>query len=278
MIGIILITIGSFFREISDSIGKTEVKHHKESLFTMAFLNLIWAAIFFIIICVIKNDAFIFNLASWPTFTIRAFLEIVQTYISVLAIVKANRSTYGFVRTITIPLLLLVDFTLGYKIGFFPIIGMLIIMFTILILFLNDGFSKKGVGFVVFSAVNAVATISLFKYDITYYNSVVAEQLFMTVILLIFFIFFALIKGHENPFIFLKQPIFFLQSFSFGIGGVIQSFAYNYGAASIINAAERSLSIFWSLVSGKVYFAEKNMILKFIIFILLLAGLILFAL
>lgn len=278
MLGILLISIGTFFKEISDSIGKFKVNNHEESKFTMAFLSLFWGAIFFALISVFKNDGFIFKLASLPTFSIRAFLELIQTYISVLAIAKADRSTYSFIRTTTIPLLLIVDLFLGYKITYLPIVGMLIIIITLVILFLNKGIKKRGLGFVIFSAVNAVITISLFKYNITHFNSIAAEQLLITLILLIFFIFFSLFKAHENPFMFLKQPVFFLQSFSVGIAGVIESFSYNYGAASIITAAKRSSAIFWSLISGKVYFKENKFILKFIIFILLLSGLVLLSL
>lgn len=278
MFGTILIFIGTFFEEISDSIGKNQVNARKESASTMAFLSLFWGAVFFTLISIFQNDGFVFKLASLPTFSVRAFLEIIQTYVSILAVVRADRSTYGFVRTITIPLLLMVDFALGYKIGFLPITGILITIIALLIIFLNKGIKKNGIGLVVFSAVNAVATISLFKYDITHFNSIAAEQLFINLILLLFFIVLAIIGARENPLTFLKKPIFFLQSFSVGMGGVIESFGYNYGAASIMTAAKRSSAIFWSLLSGKVYFKEKNAILKFVIFILLLIGLALLSL
>lgn len=278
MIGIILISIGTFFGEISDSIGKLKVTNHEESKFTMAFLSLFWGAIIFILIGVFKSDELIFKLASLPTFSLRAVLEIIQTYISVSAIVRADRSTFNFVRTITIPLLLIVDLSLGYKISFLPITGVFVIITALLILFLNKGVKKNGIGLVVFSAINAVVTISLFKYDITHFNSVVAEQLLITLILLISFTFFSLFKARENPFLFLKQPVFFLQSFSVGISSVIESFAFNYGTASVMTAAKRSSAIFWSLLSGKVYFEEARVILKFAIFILLLIGLVLLSL
>jgi len=275
MIGIILISIGTFFREISDSIGKFKVNNHEESNFTMAFLSLFWGAIFFTLVSIFKNDGFVFKFASLPTFSIRAVLEIIQTYITVLAIVGADRSTYSFVRTITIPLLLVVDLLLGYKVGLLPVVGVFIILVALMMLFLNEGVKKNGIGFVIFSAINAVATISLFKYDITHFNSIAAEQLLITLILLTFFMVLSLFKARENPFVFLKQPVFFLQSFSVGIGEVIGSFGYNYGAASIMTAAKRSTAILWSLLSGKIYFNESELILKFAIFISLLSGLVL---
>jgi hypothetical protein len=83
-----------------------------------------------------------------------------------------------------------------------------------------------------------------------------------------------LVKAKENPFIFLTKKIFFLQSLGVGMGGVIGSFGYNLGAASIMTAATRSSAIFWSILSGKSYFKEKHVIFKFFIFSLLFFGLI----
>jgi len=273
MFGTILIAIGTFFEEISDSIGKVKVTNHEESKFTMAFLTLFWGAILFALISIFKHDAFIFKLASLPTFFVRVIFELIQMYTAILAIVVADRSTFSFGRTLTIPLLLIVDAVLGYKIGILPIAGIAIIMITLLILFSKKSKKQSGIGWVIISAIGAVGTISLFKYDITHYNSIVAEQLIMTLILLLFSIFFAFVKAKENPFKFLKKPIFFFQSLSTGLGGIIVSFSYNYGAASIITAAKRGCSILWALLSGKIYFKEKNIILKIAIFILLLTGL-----
>jgi len=144
-------------------------------------------------------------------------------------------------------------------------------------LFSRHEVKKMGSGFIIFSAINAVFTISLYKYNITHFNSVVVEQLLMYVILLIAFFFIALVGAKENPFIFLTRPVFLLQSFSVGLGGMIESFAFNYGAASLIIAAKRSASIFWTLLSGKHCFNEKNIVFKIIITVLLIIGLIFLA-
>ena len=274
MLGIILVSIGTLFEELSDSIGKRKVTSHEESPYTMAFLSLFWGTVCFVIISVVKNDLFIFKLESLPTFLVRVVFEIIQLYVSVLAIAQADRTTFCFLRTLTIPLLLLADLFLGYKLGLFGIVGISVITLTILLLFSRHEIKKKGSGFVIFSAINAVFTISLFKYNITNFNSVVAEQLFMYLILLVTFFFIALVKVKENPFIFLTKPIFLLQSLSVGLGGMIESFAYNYGAASLIIAAKRSSAIFWSLLSGKQYFKEKNIVFKILITILLVLGLV----
>ena len=114
MIGLILVSIGTFLDEISTLIGKTEVQNKRESVYSMAFLCLIWGTLWFLLIILYKGQ-FIFSAASLPTVIIRILTEIVLVYVTTLAIVKADRSTFGFVRTGTIPLLLFADLWLGYR-------------------------------------------------------------------------------------------------------------------------------------------------------------------
>ncbi|OGY51191.1 MAG: hypothetical protein A2951_00780 [Candidatus Buchananbacteria bacterium RIFCSPLOWO2_01_FULL_56_15] len=277
MFGVILVTIGTFFQEISDSIGKYKVENQEESPFAMGFLSLFWGTILFALISLVNRDAFVFSLNSLPTFSVRLILEIVQLYVTVFAIIKADRTTFNFVRTITIPLLLLADLTLGYHIGFPARVGMSVIVFTLLVLFSTRSIKKEGIGLVAFTAVNAVITLSLFKYDITHFNSVAAEQLLIYFVLLVCFFILATFRAKENLFVFLTKPIFLLQSASTGFGGVIESFGFNFGAASVMVAAKRSSAIFWSLIAGKTFFREKHMVFKFLVFFVLLIGLVLLA-
>jgi hypothetical protein len=195
-------------------------------------------------------------------------------YFSIFAIIKADRSTFNFIRTGTIPLLLIIDLFLGYSIWLSPIIGIIIITITLCILWFRKELNKKGIGRVIACTVNAALTISLFKYDISHFNSIAAEQLFINIILLISFFIFDRIKFRENPILFLKKRIFLWQSLAVWIGGVIESFAYNYGAASIITTAKRWLAILWSIITGKMYFKEKHIVFKILILIPLLVGVI----
>ncbi|HEX8994300.1 MAG TPA: hypothetical protein VF803_03550 [Candidatus Paceibacterota bacterium] len=277
MLGVILISIGTFFEEVSDSIGKYKAQKLEEGAYVMAFLSLFWGTILFVVISALQRGAFVFSEASLPTLSVRAVLEIIQSYVSARAVIEANRSTYGFVRTLTIPLLLLTDLFLGYGIHLGAAIGIVLIVAALLIAFSNHGIEKQGLGFVLFSAVNAVLTISLFKYDIAHFNSVVAEQLIINVILLISFSLLVLAQEKKNPFMLLANLTFSLQSAATGIGGVIESFGYNYGAASIMTAAKRSSAIFWSILSGKTYFKEKNIFFKLFVSALMLVGLVLLA-
>lgn len=277
MIGVILTSIGTFFEEISLSIGKVKMNNREESPYTMAFLNLIWGAILILVIGFARKSDFLFSLASLPTFSIRALLEILQLYITVLATAEADRSTFGFIRVLTIPLLLGVDLFLGYFIGLKQFIGIGFILSAFILLLLSNGINKKGIMLVLFTAINAVATLSLFKYNISHYNSIESEQLLIYLILIIFFFAFARYVAKENPLRFLQKPVFFAQSLTQGIGGALDSFAFGFGPASIILAAKRSSAILWATVSGNIYFKEKGLFLKLALLTLFTTGLILLA-
>lgn len=277
MFGIIITGFATFFNEIASVIGKKEVTEHKESFYTMGFLNMFWGAIIFFGIAIFIRKSFDFSLASLPTFGIRAFLEIIQAHVAVLALTVADRSTFGFIRTVTIPLLLMVDIMLGYSITTGNIIGIVIIAIGFFILFINHGIQKKGAWLVLFTAINAVATLSLFKYNITHFNSIEAEQGLMTLIIMGYFFSMAYFSSKENPFSFFKKRIFLGQSLASGVGGIINSFAYGFAPASIITAASRSFEIFWAIISGKRYFHEKSAATKFISMFVIVAGLFLLA-
>ncbi|MBI2108869.1 MAG: hypothetical protein HYT93_01625 [Parcubacteria group bacterium] len=277
MIGVLLVLVSSFFEEISDSIGKHTVSQKKESLYTFGFLALLWGTIFLLISGFIR-DAFIFSSASIPTLGIRIILEIVQLHVTLLAITVAERSTFGFLRILTIPLLLAVDVFLGYSIGTYEIWGIGLIVLALIVLFINHGIKKSGAGLVLFIAINAVATISLYKYNITHFNSVEVEQGIVYIALLIYSFAMAKIVAKENPVTFLLKPLFLGQSIAAGIGTIFISFAYLFGAASVITTVKRAAAILWAMLSGGVYFKEKGFFVKALSLLLIIIGLIFLAL
>lgn len=275
MFGILLASMGSLFTEVSDTIGKTEVKKRKQSLFTMGFLQLFFGVIAFGIIALLDHSSFVFSFASLPTFIPRLILEIIQAHITIVAITRADRSTFSFIRVGTIPLLVAVDVVMGYTVGGVQLAGIGIIIAALLVVFMNHGIKKAGLGWVIASAVNAVITLALYKYNITHYNSVVADQLIICTVLLIYFWVQAYWHFRENPLLFLRHRIFLAQSLSQGVGVVIESFAYNFAPASIITAAKRSSAVLWALVAGQMFFKEKGLVAKFVVFLLLICGIIL---
>jgi hypothetical protein len=271
MLGILLIAIAEIFAEASTSIGKYEVAKKKESLYAMAFLNAFWATVFLLAIGLFRGH-FYFDLESLPTFLLRAILEIALVFVSLNAILTADRSTFAFLRTLTIPLLLVADFMLGYALEITQVAGVSLMVVAFLFLFFNHGLSRKGKLLSLVSAMIAVATITLYKYNITHYNSVEAEQTYMHVILLVAIIAAAKIRAHENVFWYLTQPLFITQSVLSGFASVFMSFAYVFAPASIIMAAKRAFEVLASIGAGRAVFKEKHLSVKLTGFSLLLLG------
>ena len=272
MIGFILATLGSLFREVSGSIGKWEVSASRESYFSMGFLNLLIQAVIYFGIAFFIRKEFLFSFESLPTFSIRALLEVAQAHVSVLALVRADRSTYSFVRTITIPLLLFVDIILGYTIGFHQAVGVTIMFASVFLFLIDKNVGKTGVFLAGFTAVNAVITISLFKYNITHFNSVEAEEGIITGILMLYFLCMALVRAKENPFRLLRKPAIIFQSLSSGAASTLGGFSYAFAPASLILAVERSSSVLWAILSGNIYFHEAVLARKIIFGLFLIIG------
>lgn len=273
MFGIFLTAIGTFFEEIASSFGKWEILHKEENIYTFGFLNYFWVLIIFIILTVVKNN-FVFNPASIPILGLLIILEMAQTYSTLHAIKEADRSTIGFLMIGTIPLLFVVDTILGYKINIFNIFGISAIILGLIILLFNHGINKKGIGYVIFSTINAVATISIYKYCITHFNSVVAQQIITCIFLLVFLFIMSVWKFKENPLSYLFKKKFLFQSISNGVGGVILSIAYVFAPASVITSGKRASSVLWAIISGNKYFHESHILIKIISFVFIIIGLI----
>lgn len=276
MFGVIIIFFSTLFDELSNSITKAKLNKKQISLYSIGVINGLAASLFFVMINIVKWE-FNFSLASLPTLAVRACLETILAYITLKATDLTDRSTFGFIRVITIPLLLTVDFLLGYKISGWQLVGMGIVIISLLVIFFHQNIKKQGAGLSLLSAVLAVITITLYKYDITHYNSVAAEQTIAHLFFLVFFIGLAFLKAKENPFGFLKQKIYFFQTLINAVPAFLNSYAYTFAPASIILSAYRSSAVFWSVVSGKIYFKEEHLLIKAICLILLIGGIIMLA-
>jgi len=274
MFGVLLASLGSAFSELSDSIGKKKTSELVCSPYTFGFLSVLGGTVFLIIIGFARND-FVFSLASLPTFLPRLVLEVLQAHVTIQAIMRADRSDFGPVRMLTIPLLLAIDLMLGYTIGTQQIFGMGIIFGTVLILLSYEQFKTKGLFLLLFTAVNAAATISLFKYDITHFNSVASEQAIIGMVLILYFFILAVVRTNENPVRFLFKRTFFVQAVSGGLSSVFGAYAISFAPASIITAALRASAVLFSILSGKIYFSERGFFLKLLLFCVIAAGLLL---
>ena len=276
MFGVIIIFFSTLFDEIGVSITKAKLNQRQISIYSIGVINCLAVAIFFITINFVTRK-FSFSLASLPTLGVRAFFEIILTCLALKAIAIADRSTFGFIRVATMPLLLIVDFSLGYRISAWQLTGIMIIVFSFGLIFFFQEIKKQGAWLSLLTAVLAVITISLYKYDITHFNSVAAEQTIIYLVLLAFLTGMAFLKAKENPFGFLKQKIYLFQTLINVIPSLLMSYAYMFAPASIILSAYRSSSVFWSVVSGKAYFKEAHLLIKAVCLILLVGGIILLA-
>ncbi|MEK7084660.1 MAG: hypothetical protein AAB932_05490 [Patescibacteria group bacterium] len=277
MYGILLVLLGTCFGESAQSIGKRGIMDGKQSLYLTGFLLTFWTTCFFLAIAILKPDAFVFSLSSLPTFLPRIMLEVLLSYLFIRAMAVADRSTFGFLRILTLPLLLFFDIILGYDMSIFQYAGVLLMGVVLAWLLFNHGIEKRGSGLVLSTAFLAVVTLSLFKYDITHFNSVVAEQLIVHCFVTCFFGIMTVSVARENPFVFFRNRVLLLQSVASGVAGLLESFAYQYAPASVVTAAKRAGGVLWSILGGRMYFHEGAVVKKVIGFIFLTIALALLA-
>lgn len=275
MLTLILILSSTFFEEVSSVLTKKGISDRRESIYTAGFLNLFFVTLFFFAI-ILYSGNFVFSLESLPVFGSRILLEFAILTIGLRAVAMADRTTFSFIHSGTIPILLAVDIFLGYAISPSQFVGILLFCAIIVVLAFSKNMNKQGAFHVAVLTVGAAVTLSLFKYDITHYNSVEAEQFMAHFIMLIYLFFYNLLVLKENSFRAFRRVGFFAQSFTMGLAAVLVSFAYIYGAASVITALKRVGEVLWSLLSGRIYFKEKHILIK--IFLLILLGLAIFLL
>lgn len=261
MIGIFLMALATFFEELSTSSAKESMARHIESISSRAFLIGI-SSLFFIIVSIILGAEFRFDVMSLPLVFILACCEITLTHITLRAILTADRSTFGFIRTLTIPFVLCIEIALGTTLSTIQIFGIIALVFALLLVSSRDSFSHKGMALALLSAFGSSITISIYKYLITHYNSVTGQQIVGMSILLPYFYWHAVTRTGQHPFHLLRIRKIRGESLAHGIAGVLSSFAYALAPASVIIAAQRSFAVFWSLIVGAVHFHERHIFEK----------------
>lgn len=262
MLAILIILTSTFLQEAASSIGKISVRKKRETVYSLAFLGVFWSLIFLIGAVLFFNVEFHIELASLFTLIPRIGLEILLAFLGAEAIVKADRSTVGFLRLLTVPLLLFVDITLGYQLTAWQILGVIIMFVGLLLAFHRSPKSKKGAGYAVLCAVISVATISLYKWDISHYNSVAGEQIVVLTSMVVVFYIAAALRSKSNPLRLLVQPVTGTQSLASGLSGAIEGFAYAFAPASVILAFKRCAALLWTIGFGHTYFHETSLVQK----------------
>ena len=277
MIALALIAIGTLINESASSVGKWAVRAHKESLYTMGFLDLFWVTIVFTA-WVAYTGTWALQLQSLPYFFIRAIVELCVLVAGLKATARVDRGTYTLITVLTIPLVLVVDYAVGFNIPNNALWGMLLIIVAFIILFARHSIDTKGIKYAFTWTIGVVATIALFKHNITYYNTVEGEQFWMTLILLAYVTLMAVFHDKKNP---LRAVFVYpssLQSLARGLAVPILNFSYALGVASVIVTGKRAFSIIWALASGSHYFHERHIVTKILGAILVIAGIICLAL
>lgn len=257
MLGVFLAWLGSFFEEISSVVGKKKLASKEEDTFVFFFLQCLACLVAFAILIIIFPKEFRFSWDSLPLMSVRIVLEIFQFYISIMALRLADRSSFAFIRSGTIPLLLIVDLVIGYQISEWQLVGVFGLFILILMAFREKVIRGEGLKYMIISTLNSVLTISLYKFSITNYNSVAAEQFVVIAVMLVFAQLICLKRG-QNPWKFLTKKEYIIQSGSYAVGSMIESFAYLYSAASILTAVKRASAVFWGTVSGIWIFREQK--------------------
>ncbi len=261
MYGLILWLIWTFFEESKNSITKKQSK--KYNIFQIWLIISFFSLLFFMLYSLIKvfvfNKEIYINPNSYFLLIIRILFEILQSYFTIIAIKKADRSTFSIIRIITIPLLVVVDFLIWYDFSILSLIWLIILISTFIFITLyKNKINFFGWKYVLFTAINAVITISLFKYSITiYWNSVEFDQFVILFFILLFYLYFIIKNKYTIPNIF-KDKLFLIQWLAMWIATILISFSYLFLNASIATAIKRWGEMFWSILFGYKIFWEKK--------------------
>lgn len=266
------IIVASFLAEIGGSVGKYAVNHKFESIYSLGFLNMIWAVGVYAGTLALRPELWSFSWASLPTLSVRIVLECVQAYMSLKAVDMASRSAFAIIRSATIPLVLVADMFLGILPDTLQIAGIVIVLVTMVTLGLMGDIERKGIGFVWFSAINAAILLILFKYDTLHFNSILSEQFLVGLPLIVFLYVGARWEGESPLRLALRRPIILIPCAMSGVTSLLSSFAFGWLPLSIATTMDRGLSAVWGVLFGRTYFKEVHVVAKFIGITIIVVG------
>lgn len=270
MFGIILAVIAAFFVEIGCSIAKYESSKHSENVWSAMFLNNCVTLLMYVGLGMYCGTL-TFAVTSWPLVILSIVVCLIASFVGNTVTLRAPRSLAGSFRMLTVPLLTIVDYYLGYDISPVQVLGIGIVIATILTLMKRDAWHKPSTKWLLLNTVCTVVHLSLYKYTIDNVTSVETLQTLFSGAVLISSIIGAHFFQKQNLFKLFKKPFALLQAGSMGIGSVLDGFAYLYAPASIITASYRSAQALCTLVTGSLYFHEHKIWSK-IIAVLFLSG------
>jgi len=256
MFAFAILLASTFLEETSETLGKSGVKQRRETIANFAFLTLFWGLIF-LGVSLLLGAKFVVKSESLPFLAVRAIIEVAGAFTAVLAITRADRTTTGFMRLLTIPLLLASDVTLGYHLTPLQIAGVCVLFSGLAGAFYGNQHGRRGAGLSALVAIFAAINATIYKWDITHYNSVAGEQIVIYGFGTLFFYLLSLRSG-SNPIKLLLHRDTGFQSLTNGLGLAIESFAWTLAPASVIVAIKRSLAVMWSIIFGQHFFHERR--------------------
>ena len=267
MIWLCLWILWTFFAELNNSLLKeTSKKYHYLTVWVImsSFSLLVFLAVWLYKYYSWELSLY-FAVASIPLLVIRLFFETLQSYFTIVAIKHCDRSTFSILRILTIPLLVIVDVILWYEFTLYAYIWIAIILLSFIWFNTNHKtINWKWWYFALFTAINAVISISLFKYTLTHYgNSIEIEQWIMILWTLLFFMWYNFNKEKKLGFYLLKkEKIFWIQWILMAFSSIIISYSYLYLNASEATSVKRAWEMFWAILAGFIFFQEKHFFKK----------------
>lgn len=275
LLGICLILVATLLNELENVVDKKQFAKHHLTHYTVGFLTSFWSFLFFVGIQYF-GPGIEFSVESLPTLIPRIILELLLGTLAIRGMLAANLSTVSLVRLFTIPGLLIVDSILGYEITAPQYAGIALIFVAMLVLTVNSKVRKDGLGLLLAGAFVAVATTTLFKYNIENYNSVATEQ---SIVLFSYLVYFGLqmTRHSQSPIRTLRKVWAEEIAVFAGFATVLNSFALSLLPPSLMLTFKRSGSMGWSLILGQRVFHEHHIIRKVIAALIALIGVIFIA-
>jgi hypothetical protein len=270
----ILVFIGHFFEELSATASKHAFSVRIFSYTLYGFLSHVLSAFFFGTYVWVNGNTFHYNLDALPLFAIRLVTEIIQCEIIYRALVQSERTTFGFARVLTIPILLLFDLAMGYTLSAPQMLGIAGISLASLAYFGIDHKKGDGVHLAVISALLSAVNIAVYKYDITHYNQAMVVQFYMATSVAFFYAIRVAFSVYDRALLvkLREHPLLGLTLLGQSAATLLISLAYTMAPASLILAISRASAVVWSLISGVFLFHEHKVIRKAFVCAVLAAG------
>jgi len=268
----LLVAVGSLLTEASTSLGKFAVGRKWEHESVMGLMNNIWTLGYFVVIIVLSPESFHIESATTPLLVLTTILIVMQTVATLSAVRLASRSTFGMIRTLTIPLVAGIDIFTGAPLSSSKLFATALMFGAAAWLYRNHGFSPRGALITLYTAVNAAITISLVKVILNMGTNIAAAQsIFITANCVVLFLWAR--KHASGKQAKLHANLLTLQSGAYGLGGLLESYALVLAPASIVTTASRALSVLWAIIFGKAVFEERHMREKIIAGCVIVIGL-----